>query len=163
MKLKLFATALAGVMLGLSAPAFAQVIDKTVLNTDIAVSDELVSCYAIGSFTGSYINMGEPRTRISVALDSGELSWLPVLRHSLATLTEDGTVCPSLKEIVGEVSPEGRAAVTITRSFKKISNTTYGNCKNSRLDERIELKFSTGKVLTSRATHALGSDCNWLD
>lgn len=163
MKSKLLATAMAGAMLGLSAPAFAQIIDKTVLNTDIAVSDELVSCREIGSFTGSYVDIGEPRTRISVALDTGELSWLPVLRHSLATLTEDAATCPSLKEIVGEVSPEGRAAVTITRSFQKISNTTYGNCKNRRLDERIELKFSTGKVLTSRATHALGSDCNWLN
>ncbi|MBC7533366.1 MAG: hypothetical protein H7318_17480 [Oligoflexus sp.] len=41
------------------------------METTIAVSDELVRCDSLGSFPGSYVNLGEPRSRISAALDSG--------------------------------------------------------------------------------------------
>lgn len=57
-------TMLAGIIL--ATPAFAQIIDKITLETTIAVSDELVACDSLGSFSGSYVNLGEPRSRISV-------------------------------------------------------------------------------------------------
>lgn len=69
---------LAGVFL--ATPAFAQIIDKTVLDTTIAVSDEIVRCDLLTNWPGSYVKVLDPGARVSFALDSGELSWLPVLK-----------------------------------------------------------------------------------
>lgn len=143
----------------LATSAFSAVIDKATWNTTLPISEEGIQCSEIGGSLTSYVNMGEPRIRISVALDSGELSWLPILPQLKASLTKDQAVCPSLKDLVGEVDADGRTPVVITRTLETIKRVTYSPCDSKRLDERIEIKLSNGTVLTSRATRALGGDC----
>lgn len=161
MNLKLLAApVLAAVCL--SAPAFSQIIDKTETVTTISVNDDQIKCWLTGGFLHSYVDQGPIKARVSIPLDSGDLEWLPVLKHWDAAVTLDVSECPSAKDIAGTVTEDGKTEVKVKRVLQKVTLPTYSDCALQRLDEKIELTLSSGKVLSSRATHALSSACDNL-
>jgi hypothetical protein len=148
----------------LSAPAFAEIIDQSTFEVELDVSSGQIKCVQTHRRGSGYAEgEGEAQSRISFALDSGDWSSLPVLKHTSATVVRPNAACPTLREIVGVLSPELTTPVKITRTLQKLSLPAYGGCISRRLDEKIELKFRSGNTLSSRATHFLGTNCSEIE